>query len=123
MDIRLKLLSFIVTGFFVIFIFSLLRNRKLKESLSLVWLGFAVLMIIVTAWFASIEKLAGLLRIREPNNLLLFLAILFVISACIIISVEVSNLSYQIKVLIQKLALYEKNKIARKKHQRKPKRK
>lgn len=114
MDIRLKLLSFTVTAFFVVFILLSLRNRKLKESLSLVWLAFSALIVVVTAHFGLVEKLAKWMRIRDPNNLLLFLAIVFVISACIIISVEVSNLSYQIKVLSQEFGLF-KAEMSRKK--------
>lgn len=115
MDIRLKLLSFVVTLFFVAFIFSLLRNRKLKESLSLVWLFFSGVIVIVMIFFNLVEEMAELLWIKEPNNLLFLFAIVFTISACIIISVEVSNLSDQIKNLSQELALF-KNKMEKKKN-------
>lgn len=113
MDIRLKLLSFTVTGFFVALVLLLLRNRKLKESLSIVWLIFAVVIIATTFFFGLVEKLARLLNIRDPNNLLFLMAIVFIISACIIISVEISHFSCQIKNLTQEFALFRNEMVGK----------
>lgn len=107
MAIQYKILSFIITSFFVGFILFLVRGRKLKESLSLIWFLFSLVIITITFSFGLVEKLAELMKIKDPNNLLFFFAIVFVISACIIISVEISSISHRIKVLAQEFSLFK----------------
>lgn len=116
---QLKILSFTVTAFFGLLIFSLLKRKKLKESLAITWLFFSAALIAVTYRFELIENLAELMKIQDPNNLLLFLALLFIISASIIISAELSNLTYKMTVLAQELALF-RYEMTKKDNQKKP---
>ena len=105
MEIQYKILSYSVSVFFVLLIFAILRKRKLKENLSLIWLGFATIIILITLFFHRFEALAVRMGIDDPNNLVFFSAIVFLIFFCIILSTEVSKASSQGKTLVQEIAI------------------
>ena len=44
----------------------------LKEGLSVIWLVFSLVIVIVTFFWGLVVKLAELLKIIDPNNLIFF---------------------------------------------------
>ena len=58
-------------------VLELVRRRHLSEQYSLLWLGTALVMLVVGAWRDLLHSLAALVNIHHPPNLLFLLAALF----------------------------------------------
>ncbi len=104
---RLQAAAIIVTATMLLIVFELVRQRRLMERYSLLWLAasFAVLLLAVftdlLSWFSS------LLGIQTPSNALFAVAIGFAILMLLHFSVTVSRLHDQNKITAQKLAATE----------------
>ena len=71
----------------IIYLFEKIRKQKYSVKFSLPWL-FTFLTVIILAFFPTlIDKIARLLRIKEPTNAIFFIAI------CILVN-NIINLSF-----------------------------
>jgi hypothetical protein len=100
--------SFVIATSFVIFVLvvALVRGRKLTEKLSLFWMTFALLMLGASS-FGYPHLIAGakLIGIVYPPSALFLIAILFLLIFTLYMSIALSSLSEQNKVLAQEVAL------------------
>ena len=60
-------------------VLELVRRRHLSEQYSLLWLGTAIVMLVLGAWRDLLHSLAALVNIYHPPNLLFLLAALFLL--------------------------------------------
>ena len=83
----------------------LVRRRHLSEQYSLLWLGTAVVMLIVGVWRDLLHSLADLVNIEYPPNLLFLLAALFLLFIQLYLSTVITKLTQENKQVAQQLAL------------------
>lgn len=98
----------IMTGLLIFFIiFELVRRRKFREDLSILW--FAVGLIIIAGAFSDtlINQLARFLGIGYPPIIIIIFLILILIVSLMYFSLLISELKSRIKELTQKLAFIE----------------
>ncbi|HEX21553.1 MAG TPA: DUF2304 domain-containing protein [Actinobacteria bacterium] len=107
MFLRTSLFSFAFSILLFIFIIELIRRRKLQERYSLLWLGVAVAMMIVSLSRRLLEILAKAVGIYYPPAALLLVGLLFVIALLLHYATVISKLSDENKTLAQKLAILE----------------
>ncbi|MBF0459007.1 MAG: DUF2304 domain-containing protein [Nitrospirae bacterium] len=101
-------LFIILTGLFIFFIiFELVRRRKFREDLSILW--FAVGLIIIAGAFADklINALARFLGIGYPPIIIIIFLMLILTVSLMYFSLLISELKSRIKELTQKLAFIE----------------
>lgn len=86
-------------------VLELVRRRRLSEEYSLLWLGTAVLMLILGLWRELLHNLAAMVGIYDPSNLLFLLAILFMLFIQLYFSIVITRLTRESKESAQQIAL------------------
>jgi hypothetical protein len=86
-------------------IFELLRRRKLREKYAALWMVTGILIIVLAAVPALLDRLAGVLGIASGVSLVLFLGIVFLLMVCMHLSLEVSQLEEETRTLAEEIAL------------------
>jgi hypothetical protein len=104
---RLQLVAIVVTAGLLIFVFELIRRRKLMERYSLLWLFAAVVLLILAIFDDLLAHFASAVGIATPSNALFAAAIGFLVLLVLHFSTTISRLTDESKVLAQRVALAE----------------
>jgi len=75
MDPRIQIISILGSAAIVAVVFGLIRQRKLREEYALLWMGAALLLIVVSFWRGLLETVARLVGVAYPPSVLLLAAI------------------------------------------------
>ena len=86
-------------------VLELVRRRHLSEEYSLLWLGTALVMLVLGLWRDLLHGLAELVNIYDPTNLLFMLAALFLMLIQLVFSTVITRLTKENKETAQQLAL------------------
>lgn len=86
-------------------ILELVRQRRLREEYSLLWLGTAVVMLVIGIWRDLLHGLAVAVGIIYPPNLLFLLAALFLLFIQLYFSTVITKLTQENKEIAQQVAL------------------
>ena len=89
----------------LLLVLELVRRRQLREEYSLLWLGVAFAMLLVSAWRDLLHGLADMVGIEYPPNLLFLLASLFTLLLLLYFSTVITRLSQENKEIAQEVAL------------------
>jgi hypothetical protein len=105
----------------LLLVLELVRRRRLREEYSLLWLGTAFAMLLVSTWRDLLHGLSRLVGIVYPPNLLFLLAALFTLLLLLYFSTVITRLSQENKEIAQELALlrHEVESLRDKAHSRK----
>lgn len=107
MPLSMRAVIFSIGVFLFIIIFHLVRKKKFREELSLIWLLIGPIFILSSFADYVIDPIASRLGVSYPPALI-FLAVLFsLIFALLYFSIVVSDLKSRNKELSQKMALLE----------------
>ena len=93
---------------------SLLRSRKLREKYAMLWILVSVAVVTLALVPQLLSWLAGALGFQVPSNLLLKLAILLLLGVTLHLSLEISRLEDETRVLAENVAIL--NMITRDQH-------
>lgn len=88
-----------------LYIFYLVRKKKIKEEYSLLWLFSSVVFIVFSVWRHGLEYFAKLVGIAYPPAALFLILMLAIFLILIEFSINISKLSEKNKILAQELAL------------------
>ena len=89
----------------LLIVLELVRRRRLSEQYSLLWLGTAIVMLVIGLWRDLLHSLAALLNIHHPPNLLFLLATLFLLFIQLYFSTVITRLTRESKEAAQQIAL------------------
>lgn len=94
-------------------VLELVRRQTLREEYSLLWLGTAFAMIILSAWRDLLHGVSALVGIAYPPNLLFLMASLFMAFLLLYFSTVITRLTQENKDIAQEVALlrYEIEKL------------
>lgn len=95
--------SILVTGFIV----EQVRRRRLAVEYSLIWIVAGLGMIVLSLWKDGIEYIADLMGIFYAPSAIFVIFGILVFVLCIHFSLEISRLSSNNRVLVQRIALLE----------------
>jgi hypothetical protein len=101
----LKILAIAGSGTVLIVVIELIRQGKLKERYSLLWLLAGGILLILSSSRTLLEAVSRLLGIFYPPSFLFLLAFLFLLLITLHFSVVISGLSEKNKHLAQEIAL------------------
>lgn len=102
--------SIIFSIVFILFLLNLVRNNKLDEKYSILWLIFGIIILIVSIFPELIIKIAELFNVYYPPALLLLFAILILGTYIVHITITITKQNKMIVKLTQEIAiLKEKN--------------
>jgi hypothetical protein len=94
------------------FMFELLRRRRLREKYAALWISLAFVVIVVGAFPGLVYRVADLVGISTPLNLVFFLGLLVLLVVCVQLSAEISSLEHEAQTLAEESALL-RNRIER----------
>lgn len=86
-------------------ILELVRQRRLREEYSLLWIGTAIVMLVIGVWRDLLHGLASTVGIVYPPNLLFVLAALFLLFIQLYFSTVITKLTQENKEIAQQVAL------------------
>lgn len=104
---RLQISAIAVTTIMLLIVLELVRQRRLMEKYSLLWLFAAFVLLLLSIFTGILGAFAELIGISTPSNALFGVAIGFATLMLLHFSVTISRLTDQNKVLAQKLASTE----------------
>lgn len=104
MERSIILTTLLAIAVFVL-ILELVRQRALREEYSLLWLGTASIMILVSVWRDLLHGLASFMGIAYPPNLLFLMASIFMALMLLYFSTVITRLTGENKDIAQEVAL------------------
>mgnify|MGYP001240547324 CR=1 FL=1 len=106
--INIQTTQFIAIGVSIslfLYILFLVRNKKIKEEYSLLWLFSSFVFIVFSIWRDGLEYFAKLIGIAYPPAALFLILLLAVFLILIEFSINISKLTEKNKILAQEIAL------------------
>lgn len=103
---RVTLVGFIAALIAFVFIIELVRQRKLREDYSLLWLATAIALIMLSLNRPLLDVLAGLIGVvTYPPAALFLVAIVFMLFILLQFSIALTRLSRENKESAQQMAI------------------
>lgn len=103
--ITIQIISLLGAFLFLAFIFRLIVKGKLREEYSILWIACTLVLIIFSIWRKGLEQISLALGVFYPPSLVFLGAIFAILVFLVHLSVVVSRLQNQIKILTQEVAL------------------
>jgi hypothetical protein len=105
MQLKIQLVSILVTGGMFAVVFELLRRKRLMERYALLWLFASAVLLALALWKGLLTTLAHAIGIYYPPSALFVFAFGFILVMLLHFSLVISRLADQNKVLAQQLGL------------------
>ena len=107
MDRRIQLVAVLGAVLLVILVLELVRRRRLNERYALLWMFSAFMILGLSLWQGLLEQLAQLIGVAYPPNALFLTAVFFILLLLLNVSVALSRLQGETRILAQRLAILE----------------
>jgi hypothetical protein len=107
MPARTQIVSILFALLVFAAVFELVRRRYLRERYALLWLGAALVLLVLALWRDLLTRIAHAMGVHLPSNAIFVIAFAFLLLLLLHFSAVVSRLSDQTRVLAQRLALLE----------------
>jgi hypothetical protein len=107
MQLKIQLVSVVVTAGLFGVIFELLRRKRLMERYALLWLFSSAVLLALAAWRGLLETIASAIGIYYAPSALFVIAFGFILVLLLHFSLVISRLADQNKVLAQRLGLLQ----------------
>jgi hypothetical protein len=107
MQTRVQIVAILVTAGLFLLVFELVRQRRLMERYSLLWLFAAASLLVLAVWRSLLTTLSHAVGIFYPPAALFGVAFGFVLVLLLHFSLVNSRLTEQSKVLAQRVGLLE----------------
>jgi hypothetical protein len=107
MQLKIQLVSIVVTAGLFGLIFELLRRKRLMERYALLWLFSSAVLLALAAWRGLLETIASAIGIYYAPSALFVIAFGFILVLLLHFSLVISRLADQNKVLAQRLGMLQ----------------
>jgi hypothetical protein len=101
----IQIISILASIFIIVFILSLIRQRKLREEYSIMWLVGSLALILFSIWRGLLDIIANLVGVVYAPAILLLIGIFFGVVMFLHFTVVLSKQADRNKSLTQELAL------------------
>lgn len=108
LSITIQIISLLGAALFMIMIFRLIVQGRLREEYSIIWILCTVILIVFAIWRKGLEQISLLLGVYYPPSLIFLAAIFAIIVFLVHLSVVNSKLQNQIKDLSHEMAMMKK---------------
>ncbi|MVM32219.1 DUF2304 family protein [Spirosoma sp. HMF4905] len=108
LSITIQIISLLGAAIFMIMIFRLIVQGRLREEYSIIWILCTVILIVFAIWRKGLEQISLLLGVYYPPSLIFLAAIFAIITFLVHLSVVNSKLQNQIKNLSHEMAMMKK---------------
>ncbi len=108
METRVQIVAILVSALLLVGLFELVRQRRLLERYALLWMGCALVLLVLSVWRGGLNTIAGWVGVTGyPPAVLFAVATLFILAVLLHYSTVISKLADQNAILAQKVALLE----------------
>jgi hypothetical protein len=107
MQLKIQIVSIVVTGGMFAVIFELLRRKRLMERYALLWLFASAVLLALAVWKGLLTTIAHAIGIYYPPSALFVIAFGFILVMLLHFSLVISRLADQNKVLAQRLGILQ----------------
>ena len=107
MQLKIQIVSILVTGGMFAVIFELLRRKRLMERYALLWLFASAVLLALAVWKGLLSVIAHAIGIYYPPSALFVIAFGFILVMLLHFSLVISRLADQNKILAQRLGLLQ----------------
>lgn len=108
MDIKTQVIVAVLIIIALGNIINMIKKKALELRYALAWLTVGVGVLILDFFPSTIERLASVMGIETPINMLFFLGFCFSLGIIFVLTVAISRISVRIKKMAQELARYER---------------
>ncbi|WP_445148451.1 DUF2304 domain-containing protein [Baekduia sp. Peel2402] len=108
MQTRLQIISILVSGGLFLFVFELVRRKRLLERYALLWLFAAAVLLALSVWGDLLNRISTTVGVQYGPAALFAVALGFVVMLMLHFSLAISRLTDQNKILAQRVALLER---------------
>jgi hypothetical protein len=106
--LRVSIVAAVASVLLLLFVFELIRSRRLRERYALLWLLTGFVTLALSLWRGGLNTIAGWVGVQTyPPAVLFAIASLFILAVLLHYSTVISKLSDQNVILAQRLALLE----------------
>jgi hypothetical protein len=105
MDNRIQIIAILGSVSLLIFIIVLIRQHRLKEEYSILWLFFTIIFIVFSIWRDGLEWVSETIGIAYPPAALFLILIMALFVIMIEFSVIISKQSFWIKSMSQDIGI------------------
>lgn len=105
MTVHQKAFAILATLALFILIIFLIKNKKLKEEYSVLWITTGLVLILIVLWYDILEYFTKLIGAVLPTTTLFIFAIIFLMAISLHFAVRVSSLTEQLKNLAQEISI------------------
>jgi len=110
MNLQVRIMSLVVSILFIAYVVWLVRNRKLRETDSIVWILAGVAIFVLAVWVRPLVFFTELIGAKFPVSTLFFSGLIFLTFISLWITTRISALSEQVKELAQQVTLLSEKK-------------
>ncbi len=103
------LVAIVVATVILLVVLELVRKRKLREEYAFLWIGTAILLMVLALWTDVLDWIKGILGAETQASTLFFGAILFLMLVALQFSVRLTKLTFRNKALGQEVSLLKKD--------------
>jgi len=103
---RIQFFSLAFSVFIFVFIFGLVKNRRIREEYSILWFAMSLFLLYLSLDRLAIDRLGALLGIAYPPSVLTLMTTGFTFLLLIHLTMVITRLSEQNKELIQEMGLW-----------------
>ncbi|MCP3966154.1 MAG: DUF2304 domain-containing protein [Lentisphaerae bacterium] len=102
---RIQIIAMAGSVFFLIFIFEIIRQKKLKEAYALIWVIMGFFLLFLSCWLKGLHFFSKLIGIAYSPATLFLVLIITLILILIQFSIVISRQVDKIKNMAQEVAL------------------
>lgn len=117
MSLKVKVIIILALIFFLVAIINMIRKRELELKYTLVWLAAVSGIILLVLIPGLLGKIAHVLGIYSPVNMVFFLGFVFSLLIIFVLTVALSRMSTRVRRLAQIVALERTETIAEEKEE------
>jgi hypothetical protein len=101
----MRVVSLVISLLFVAYVVWLVRNRKLRETDSILWILAGLAIFVLSVWVKPLVLLTNLIGAKFPVSTLFFVGLMFLTFMSLWMTTRVSALSEEVKDLAQRITL------------------
>jgi hypothetical protein len=102
---HIQTIAIVVSIFFLLLILYLIKNRRIKEEYSLLWIFFSIVFILFSVWREGLDYVAQFIGIAYPPAALFMVLLMAIFLILIEFSIIISKLSDKNKTLAQEIGI------------------
>ncbi len=105
----IQLVSIVGASIFMVMIFRLIIQGRLREEYSIIWILCTLILVVFSIWRKGLDQISHWLGVYYPPSLIFLAAIAAIIVFLVHLSIVVSKLQSQVKILTQEIAFLKQN--------------